>query len=756
MSLKISPLISVSLLLAACWVSVADLSPNRSAPAIDLPDGPSRQIMLGHLRNITGSPHPLGTPAHDQVRDYIVTALQSHGLTPEIHQATSILDVHELFRAADVQNILVRIPGTAPDGRAVLVASHYDSAPASHGAADDGASVVAMLELARLLQTGPRLPNAVILLFSDGEERGLLGARSFAASHPWANDVGAVINLEARGSGGRPVLIETSGSAPLLADLLADSGAPVYSASYVSAGYRRSGHDTDFSVFRQAGWPGYNLAFFDDPASYHTVRDTAERLNPASLALQANAVHRLTRQLAMTSLDSLKAQSGAVYTSLPGGWLLRYPETWAVFLPLAALVVCCVTAFRARKQLRLPRISQATWMILTGLIVSVVVLAGVNELLLDRLGRALVRWEQRDSFFVGAVGAGAAIALWCVSIIANRVTRRELVMAFSAVLAVSSLVLCFALPSASYLLAIPALAGSVSASGRDDSGRSIFHTLFWLPAVVLWAPTIMLLATGLGVGGQLAILPLCFLLAVATASTQFALVAKLRWRLAAVLLAGSGALYIYGWSQAGFNDVNPASDHLLLAVNTEANTAQWVTFDRNLDEWNRQLISRPQLSNLSAFFGGGNSPVTASPAALPQWRGSRIERRRAHDRTVDLWLTPEAGASAVRFDVYSEADIRSASINGRAVQPRSGEQAGPSQAKFTLVYFNPPSGGVPISLVLSKPEQIGIAVVDIRYGALSGMIPPRPPHIIPASENPTDCALVRRAFRFDFDDDSGG
>ena len=107
--------------------------------------------------------------------------------------------------------------------------AHYDSAPVSLGAGDDGAAVACLLELAYALKRGPTPTNDVIFLFSDGEEWGLLGARSFL-THPWAKEIQTVVNLDARGSAGRPVLLQTAGATLRLLALLKQSRAPLWAA----------------------------------------------------------------------------------------------------------------------------------------------------------------------------------------------------------------------------------------------------------------------------------------------------------------------------------------------------------------------------------------------------------------------------------------------------------------------------------------------------------------------------------------------
>ena len=89
---------------------------------------------------------------------------------------------------ARVENILARISGTRQHGRrAAGLALRLRAGGAGGGGR--GSGVAAILEAARAIKTGPALRNDVILLLTDAEELGLLGARAFVEQHPWAKDV---------------------------------------------------------------------------------------------------------------------------------------------------------------------------------------------------------------------------------------------------------------------------------------------------------------------------------------------------------------------------------------------------------------------------------------------------------------------------------------------------------------------------------------------------------------------------------------
>jgi acetylornithine deacetylase/succinyl-diaminopimelate desuccinylase-like protein len=160
------------------------------------------------LRNLVGdgSPRPVGSPANARTREKILGHLRWLGYTPEVQEAVAC----DWGGCARVWNILARLEGREK-GKAVLLMAHYDSVAAGPGVSDDLTGVAAVLEVARVLKAGPPPRNPVVFLLDDAEEEGLLGAKAFATQHPAAAQVGVVVNLEARGSGGPSLMFETSG-----------------------------------------------------------------------------------------------------------------------------------------------------------------------------------------------------------------------------------------------------------------------------------------------------------------------------------------------------------------------------------------------------------------------------------------------------------------------------------------------------------------------------------------------------------------
>ena len=138
--------LTVAFLAAVSWWSVAQVDPPSVVPATAPATEFSAERAVAHLHTFARVPHPVGTKAHDDVRDYILQQLSALGVQPEVQTATVVSPRWgSPYNAATVQNIVARLPGTAST-RAVMLSGHYDSVSAGPGASDDGHAVAAELE----------------------------------------------------------------------------------------------------------------------------------------------------------------------------------------------------------------------------------------------------------------------------------------------------------------------------------------------------------------------------------------------------------------------------------------------------------------------------------------------------------------------------------------------------------------------------------------------------------------------------------
>src|SRR5258706_1822502 len=90
----------------------------------------------------SNTPHPLGSAAHDAVRERLAARLRALRYDVVYHR-TFACDAYAT--CAPVTNLIAPAPGqTALDS--LIIASHFDSVPAGPGASDDGLGVATTLE----------------------------------------------------------------------------------------------------------------------------------------------------------------------------------------------------------------------------------------------------------------------------------------------------------------------------------------------------------------------------------------------------------------------------------------------------------------------------------------------------------------------------------------------------------------------------------------------------------------------------------
>jgi hypothetical protein len=209
------------------------------------------------------------------------------------------------------QNVLARVPGERSD-RCVVIGAHYDHlglggegslAPSAHGevhnGADDNASGTAVvLEVARILASGPKPPCDVVLALWSGEELGLLGSEHWG-QHPTVpiESVVANVNLDmvGRAGSGKLAVLGAGSAEPLegwLRDIAADVGLEL-DISRSGQGVGGSDHQT----FLKRKIPAVHF-FSGVHADYHKPTDDADKFESAGAAKVAALTAELARRLA--------------------------------------------------------------------------------------------------------------------------------------------------------------------------------------------------------------------------------------------------------------------------------------------------------------------------------------------------------------------------------------------------------------------------------------------------------------------------
>jgi hypothetical protein len=280
-------------------------------------------------------PHTADTDADDLVRNRLVGELRQMGLSPVVRDSQACNELYKQrgVSCARVRNVIA-ILGPA-NGRALLLNAHYDSNPAGPGASDDGMGVATLLGVARVMKDQP-LRRPIILLFNEGEELGLVGARAFL-DDPLSRQVDSLINLEARGVRGPVNMFETSrpNAAPMA--LYAAAVAHPVANSLSTDVYRTMPNYTDVNTFASRRWLTLNLAPIGNETRYHSAGDDLAAQDPATLQHMGDQTLALAEALA----NGTPSQVGRdrIFMDVAGQALISLPLIAGAILMAALLLV---------------------------------------------------------------------------------------------------------------------------------------------------------------------------------------------------------------------------------------------------------------------------------------------------------------------------------------------------------------------------------------------------------------------------------
>jgi hypothetical protein len=760
---RVAAACTLGFLVVVSFLTMYQLQPPRAVPASAPPDEFSAQRALEHLKVIAQKPHPTGSAENQAVRAYLLNQLSSLGLNPQVQVAT-VVRYEAKWRgpavAATVYNVVARLKGTQ-DSKAVMLAAHYDSVSSGPGASDDGSGVATLLETVRALKSGKPLANDVIFLFTDGEELGLLGAQAFVDHHPWAKDVGVVLNFEARGACGPVTMFETSPhNGRLIAEFAKDAPHAVASSLMYEA-YKLLPNDTDLSVFKQAGMPGLNFAYVGCWPRYHTIGDNLENLSPRSLQHDGSYALALARGFGNMDLTNLAAPD-AVYFSLFDK-TIEYSQRWVLVLVAVALLsllsVVMLGINRGRLSARALLFGIVLWPLAafaSSLVPEIlwVVLRRTRFVSLLPYGMAYNGELYALGFLALAASLFCAIYLWAsgktevANLTAGVLVWWGLLAALSGMLA----------PGASYALVWPLLAALVALGYElffirvpSEPARALVWALPAAVAILVFGQVPYLLLQLLSATGLVVLeIALALMLGFLWPNLQV-MASRKKWVLPAAGFLLSIALIIWAMSTAGYDARHPRADDVFYLQNAETGNAYWASTDAAPDSWTAQFLSRPTGSRTLRQYLPFNLPIltSAAPAAAlaPPVVKELGDVTLGNERFLRLDIASQRQARALWVSVPA-GEVLEGTVEGIPV-PIDASLA--HKGTWGLVYVGPPESGFTLVLHLKASQPVIVRVADQSDGLpefAGTTFKERPPAYMPAPGSFDSSTIVSKTFAF--------
>ena len=722
----------------------------------------SSERAMAHVRELARSPRPTGSEGHERSFIYIMSRIAALGLEPRIQATTGIGTRYPV--AGRVRNIVARIPGTRPSSRgtAVLLVAHWDGVAAGPAAGDDASGVAVLLETLRAVRQGPLQANDIIALFTDSEESGLLGAAAFAREHAWANDVGVILNFEARGTRGPSLMFET-GAANYDVVRVLRRVRSARATSLSTAVYRLLPNDTDLSELLLLDRPAMNFAFIGGVERYHTSEDDAEHLSPGSLQHHGNQALELTRLFASAPIPRRSVRGDAVFFDLPIVGLVLYPESWALPLALLTLVVCLAALLRVARRRAAEYLLALYGALLLAVSLAIAAIAAAGTAaLLDRV-HASLPWGGAPQWRGIYAAALAFLTLAVVTSAAGIGGRgvRDRVRALEAgaltALALVTVVVTVAMPGVSFLFTWPVLLAAVSALLTATVSRTaLARAARWTATtgiIFIVTPIIYLMvcvALGLDMAGAGA-------LALLTAFGSWLIlphaleITGRRWRVPLVAAAASLALVVIGIFTVRTDASRPAGATFVYASDsggawltgaaTNASARGWM--ERELSARDDSAPSNDPPAWLTRSFA--RRRIVAAPVIpLPAPTATVLVDSMASDARIVTLRVRAAGARSIQ--VFAErGEILRARVDDREV--RADRYRSPPRP-WRIEYVAPSDSGFTVTLTMRPGPDAAISLIARHAGFPSGIpVPSRPAGVIPIASG--DVTYVYRLVRLD-------
>ena len=291
------------------------------------------------------------------VREYLVQRLEQLGADTVMQyrydSLTGPKNKHVVY-TFDAVNVLAEFaPADIQDPTYLLMVAHYDSRYSqpmpkdtvwSYGAADDGYGVSVILEtVSQALKYRQDWTQGIKVLFTDAEEVGMMGMTAI-----WENDrevfdnVGFMINIEARGPWGPALLFETCPGNEKVMDLYAKAAKYPFTYSLTTVVYGFMPNFTDFTIVKDE-IPGMNFSTIADINHYHTDLDNFSNISAKSIQHYGAQIEPVTREYLTDEVyadrDFFKAEDDTVNFTIPVLGLFNFSKGQYMVLNIIVFIL---------------------------------------------------------------------------------------------------------------------------------------------------------------------------------------------------------------------------------------------------------------------------------------------------------------------------------------------------------------------------------------------------------------------------------
>ena len=322
-------------------------------------EGFSSARVVEDIRVISQKPHSIAHPdERAQVREYLIDRLESMGADTVMQfRYDSIVGPQNkhVEYTFDAVNLLAEFAPASEtvSGTDLMLVAHYDSRYSqpmprdtvwSYGAADDGYGVGVILETVSLaLKNRAEWKQGIKVLFTDAEEPGMKGMKAIWENNREVFDnVGLVLNVEARGTWGPALLFEACPGNAKVQELYASTAAYPFTYSLTTVVYQFLPMFTDFTIVKDE-LPGLNFSNIADVNHYHTDLDNFSNISEKTIQHYGAQILPLAMEYLTgeeyADKDYLRSDSDKVNFTIPLLGLFSFSKVGYIVLCVAVFVL---------------------------------------------------------------------------------------------------------------------------------------------------------------------------------------------------------------------------------------------------------------------------------------------------------------------------------------------------------------------------------------------------------------------------------
>lgn len=315
-------------------------------------EGFSTARVVEDLKVIAEEPHSVAHPEErTKVIHYLTQRLEALGGNTHTYIYPNITSRKFTF---DATNVLAEFPPlkASSDTTYLMMIAHHDSrypwklngdTVVSKGAVDDGYGLGIILESVRqALQYRPDWVQGIKVLFTDAEEVDLQGMKAaYKHNREIFDNVGLILNIEARGPFGPALLFETSMGNERVMELYNNHADYPFAYSLMNVVYHQMPNGSDFNITRDS-IPGMNFSAIADINHYHTDLDNIHNISEKTIGHYGEQLLPILKEYltneAYSDPASLVSEDDSIFFSIPLLGMFCFSKSQYLYLNL--LVFC--------------------------------------------------------------------------------------------------------------------------------------------------------------------------------------------------------------------------------------------------------------------------------------------------------------------------------------------------------------------------------------------------------------------------------